>query len=379
MAVFKAACGQPAVRQNPTLSYEISELLHHYTEVSVPSIVPLTISILQTMWIDIVLPDTQRHQFMMDAVYGLAGFHLAYLVPQKAVKYAVMAHRYYGRSMEAFQTAVTHVSSDNACAILCFAFFAFMISLASPFAIGPSKPDEAIEGMHASLLAARGFLVLQPLSSPYIKEGMVATWLSSDDTYPSPPPPSLILKLMKDLEQVNKASFFSAQEKAICLKAIKSLQIFFSTVPMEPFKWPAVLTWPAVLPDEFLNLIQVRHPIALITLLHWFLPICRGSGQHWLLSRWEKPLLDSILREIGGFWRFAIADLLSGYSDYHHAHFSDREISQLAISKRCLAQEDDGNVEVPEIPIYLVHPDVRSSWKELQVEKDSDMTRMIKD
>lgn len=361
LAVFKTACTQPAVRQNPTLSLEISELLHHYIEVSVPSMVPLTIDILKRVWIEVILPDAQRHQFMMDAVYGLAAFHLAYLVPCNSVKYANMAHRYHGRSLGTFQTAVTHVTPDNACAVLCFAFFQFIISLASPFSFGPSHSDEVIDSMHASLVAARGFLGLQPMISPHIGEGMVAAWLRLDKTYPEPPSGSArILALVDGLERVNKASFFPRGEKAICLKAIKLLHVFFSTVPFDPFEWQVLFTWPAVLPEEFLGLIRERHPIALITMLHWFLPICHESRQRWILSRWEKPLVHSVLRSVGPFWAFAIADLVTEHSQVKVVDNVCRSVSQLAITERCLAQNEENEVEVPELPVYLVHPEVKN-------------------
>lgn len=311
LTIFKVACEQPSVRQNPTMALEISELLHHYAEVCVYSMADLTIDLLKPAWIEITLPDAQCHQFLMDAVYGLAAFHLAYLVPHNGIKYANMAHRYHGRSIQGFQLNVTRITSKNASAVLGFSFFQFVMTLASPFAIRSTSSVDLIDSLYSALAAAQGFMRLQPIISPYIKSGRFASWFRLDQEYPrTPSTATKVLPMLKNLQRINQQSQFSVEEKAICFQATKLLNIFFSTVPFDPFEWQILFTWPSVLSGEFMKLIHNRQPIALIIVLHWLLPICHVS-KHWLLSPWEQPIINNVLRSIGSSWSFAVSDLLS--------------------------------------------------------------------
>ncbi|KAJ5144396.1 hypothetical protein N7526_001904 [Penicillium atrosanguineum] len=355
-SVFKAAIAQQALQLNPWLSLEISELLHHYVEVSVPSLMPLTVDILKHFWIDLVLPEAQRHQFVMESIHAVAAFHLAYLRPPNARAYVRMAQKHYNLSMTNFRSSVTQIDGDNALAVLCFTFVQFLLGLLSPVSLEPSSCD-IFESMFAALAGSQGFLNLQPAIYHFADHRMVADWLSAEVKYPrSATRATYMIPLLDELACINWASDYCEQEKEVCQKAITLLQLFFATIPLFPFEWPALFTWPAITEANFLDMIRTQHPIALVVLLHWYLPICRSSNHHWILARWEEPLVRSVVESIGPDWHFAVTDLLAKYS---HSVFADSHVS----ANECLDHPVlgvSGGSMAQNLPIYIVHPSVRA-------------------
>ncbi|KAJ5098603.1 hypothetical protein N7532_005604 [Penicillium argentinense] len=53
-------------------------------------------------------------------------------------------------------------------------------------------------------------------------------------------------------------------EQKLCYTALAQLYTFFAEAVLEPLTWPVLFTWPVLLSEEFLGLIQQRHSLALV-------------------------------------------------------------------------------------------------------------------
>jgi hypothetical protein len=155
----------------------------------------------------------------------------------------------------------------------------------------------------------------------YLEDATIVSWLRHEPTLPTNTQNIDILKLVEALESVNGASGYSVENRRICHTAIIYLREFFATVPLRPLTWDVIFTWPVTLSDDFLGLVEREHPVALIILAHWCVPVFRASDQ-WLLRAWDEKIIESVARTIGTRWQFAIRGLLERVPKANHLQFA---------------------------------------------------------
>lgn len=282
------------------------ELLHHYLGYTSFTFATLTPEPFTLLWKGLFLEEAHRCVFLMHSVYALSALH-RFSLSSNSDKYLKMAYTYHAKALGRFRSSVTQITKENATAILSFSFFEMILCIASPFIL-PTASDP-LDSIYSLLVAVRGFWNLQPAVCTYLEDTVAVAWLRDQQTPQSHTQDIYILQLVKKLKIINKECGYTLEEKSICDTAIVFLQEFFATVSLRPLTWEALFTWPITLSDEFLRLVKKRHPVALIILVYWFVPVCRASDE-WFLRRWDGKLIESIVRIIGPQWQFAIRGLL---------------------------------------------------------------------
>ncbi|KAH8806189.1 hypothetical protein F5884DRAFT_886841 [Xylogone sp. PMI_703] len=125
----------------------------------------------------------------------------------------------------------------------------------------------------------------------------MASWLRCKPTF-QPVPRSSSISIFEELGQITDALACSEAEKLACHTAIDLLQKTFTTIPNRPLTWDVIFAWPLIVPNDFIQLIEERHPMALIILKQWCTPIFHGE-EEWFLRGWAEQINQSVKKKVG--------------------------------------------------------------------------------
>lgn len=299
LQVFKAACTQSRIRENPELSFQVSKNIQHYLGATVDTLAALTPSFMDGLWTILVLREAQTHHFIMDSVDAITAFHCAHLYPRNAKQYVRLARSSNASALSQFRSSVTHVNVENATATLAFTFFQILLCIASPFALDGESSSETIGGLRDLLIALQGFYQLQPVSCPHITDPIITNWLKNQPEIilPRQSHNHAILSRLLYLAGSMNSIAVPSEEKNICFTALAHLYSFFENVPLSQKDWALFFTWPVTLSDGFLELVSTHHPLALIITAHWSVPIFQHQ-RHWL-DKWADKTFYYVAGIVG--------------------------------------------------------------------------------
>ncbi|KZF23777.1 hypothetical protein L228DRAFT_246622 [Xylona heveae TC161] len=337
LEVSKAARAQPRLRAELELSVHISKCTRHYLSATADTLFALTSPCREGLWTRMVLGEAQAHPFLMDSVDALSSFHCAYLYPEDAPRYVKLARLSNAAGLAKFRSSVIRINKHNATATLTFTFFQILLCLTTPFALGGERPSETIDSLRDLLVALRGYYHLQPASCPYVTDPAVTAWLkdkpdnSSSSSTPAHSHNTDILCRLSHLAAAIDTASFSAEEKRISRAALVQLYSFFASTPLEP-NFSILFTWPLILSDRFLDLIMARHPLALIIIAHWSIPVFQD--QHWLFDKWADQIFHSVASIVGPKMLYMLQGLRDGTT-----YRSDDELNSV-IMKNWLLEEE---------------------------------------
>lgn len=260
LEVFKAACKQPRIRNNPELSFQVSKNIQHYSGATVDTLATLSPSFMDGLWTKLVLREAQPYSFIMDSVEAITAFHCAYLYPEDSMQYVRLARSSNASALSRFRSSVVHVNAENAVATLAFTFFQILMCIASPFALDSESSCGAIDGIRDLLIALRGFYQLQPVSCPHITDPIITNWLENQPEIILPRPShnhAILARLVRLARNIDSVSL-PLEERTICFTALVHLYLFFENVPFSQKDWALFFTWPVTLSDGFLKLVTAH-------------------------------------------------------------------------------------------------------------------------
>ena len=257
-----------------------------------------------------------KYPFLKHGILSCAALHLAYLNGTQRRLYRFMAARHQNIALPSFRSAVEHPTVDNCLALLAFT----ELLVIHCFAASRDSDIDSDTG-EDSLLLVQG------------RSGPFPDWLRvlRGSCYIFKPVEAYVMSLPK------AAMVFEGYQPANLTTAARNAQLetlfgIFTTKPaaQEP-QHPALLSalnlllhafalaetsraqgnytlngivhiWPVQVPDEYLELLKKRHPIALILLAHYallFLPL-EGS---WYMEGYSRRLMTRINAELDDEWK----------------------------------------------------------------------------
>lgn len=308
--IFRAACSQPRPRMNPELSIQISENLHHYLDHTVATLESLTPTAFRPLWTGLVLEDAKAFPFVMNSLDALSSLHRAHLYPQHSRRHIESACESRSAAINEFRSAVSEVTPDNASGTLTFSAIQIILCLEFPIALERHNSTDIVDGAFELMVAIRGFFHLQPVTCPHITDPVLRAWMHSSRGAASQPheKPPVLQNIIYLYHAMYRSEFSSKEEKESCLAALAQLHRFLSEVSISPLDWTVLFTWPVLLSKDFVDLIYQKHPMALVILAHWFVPLFQDSS-HWLLHTWSKHIVDGVSTFVSADWKMLLKDL----------------------------------------------------------------------
>lgn len=348
MDIFRAACAQPRPRMHPELFFQISENLHHYLDHTSKTLEALTTDAFRPVWTGVVLQDAKAFPFVMNSLDALASLHRASIYPSNSPEHTDRALQSRSAAISEFREMVPEITPENTSGAFIFSALQVILCLGFPVVLKQLNATNTIDDIYELFVSIRGFYHLQPWTCPYITDPCIQAWMHTPRPDPSPTPPSpTLLQDIAHLYSILNQLDLPPSDRQLCHTALQQLHMFFSRVPSVPFDWNFIFTWPVLLSDGFLVLIQSRFPFALVILAYWFAAVFRGS-EHWLLSSWAEKVAHDVRAILGLEWHLALSRLSPVESEMS----SSATLAPLAI----IPTMDWADVADVQLPHHCINP-----------------------
>lgn len=285
-------------------------LLHHYTSRTSQSFsIPP-----QSIWVfmDYIPRVALGHPHLLHQVLALAAVHAAYLRPGDRTKYLSHGSQHQGHAIAGMRRLLllgADVATEEGSLAL---FLAAGLFLASSFAsrhlynADPGAAHTAMDEMLEIFTVVRGLRAIQDASIRQIPGNVVHSLVS--DRAPAEVSSGGTLDLVRDkLDElavfISTCRHLDQAEAHTVGEGIAAL--IQSTGDMPGSKVPtshelrAVFMWPRVLAQDFIALLEQRHPAALTVFLYYCIVLQATEDTCWFLGGWSARLTRAIGKRLG--------------------------------------------------------------------------------
>jgi hypothetical protein len=285
---------------------ESLELLHHYTTATC---LILSRSRNIDIWQVAIPRMALQHDFLMHGILALSALHLSRIQPHRAGQLTILASSHEQAALPSFRKHLSE-SLDSSNSDICDAVFSFS-GFVIPFILASeSSSMSRIPGLEGGaphwFHAIRGLMVLLSGNWSTLAQGPYAPLLAGAGTskpdivsYTNNPHDSHLVQVQ---QLMSSYDFSDTQDYAACQIAMDELRRILSTCKTTWELKAAFVLWPAAVPPEYIRLLHVQHPIALIILAHYCVLI-KKIETVWYLRGLGQNLLSSIHEVLEPKWR----------------------------------------------------------------------------
>lgn len=294
------------------------ELLHHFTTVTY-----LTISNVpeeQKLWQTTIINVGLQHTFLLRGILALSALHLFYLKPSpSAISYIVKASTHQNIALSQFRSALSSINAQTFDAMLAFScvlpIHSMAITASSTFRVQSGFEEEhEHDNLSAFLKSAQLIRSVNELLLPSLdvfKDSTILPLLqvtrqqlSEAHTYPG-------IDSLNTLETA--CATFSTSPSPLIHQArvgffrtaIALLRTTFARTvnraSTERFMVGIILIWTILVSDEYMVLLNERHPSAMAILAHYAVLLHRHDDVWWLEGL-GKSLIEIISGALGDEW-----------------------------------------------------------------------------
>lgn len=289
----------------PDLQMEDLELLHHFTTQTCFTLSDRPAS--HEIWRVDAPQVAFQHDFFMRGILAISALHLALLRPKQHDHFTQVAVKQQDAALSSFRPLMSSISETN-----CDAFFG-LSSLIVVYGFESPKASDSL-GMFSYtgqdsdewLPLIRGVNSIIQTVWPWIKRGRLSGLLH-DHQQESPQadlPPVLKDQLSHLETMVENAS--EGQEAINAYKAaVGLLRMFFIRINNRPdyeCEVSIAFLWPVMVPQEYISLVNLRKPQALVILAHYCI-ILHHLNDYWWMRGWAMHIIKTIQHELDDEWR----------------------------------------------------------------------------
>ncbi len=298
------------------------ELLHFYTTSTWSTISTLSI------W-QIDLPQMGfEHPCLMHGLLAVAALHLAHLSASRRPQLLVASERHHQQALPQFRDALSNINKENCHACSAFSMNLNVYAWAAPdrpgnlFLVDLNNRDgyqtsvelvKILRGGNSVFRGVREWVAEGPLWS-LLKPWLASGWHNQDPTLtPQPVPgqsPQASITAAEDgsrLEHLsasweNSPNVSKEQVGVFGITLSLLRKVFLLTVADNGIEIiQSTLSWPIMIPDSYIALVQSRNPHALVLLAHYCVLLKRVDDRWWIQGKAEH-LLGTIRHELGVAW-----------------------------------------------------------------------------
>lgn len=301
---------------NPDIDTSDLELLHHFTTVTYLSLSNVPAE--QRSWQTTIVNVGLRHTFLLRGILALSALHLSYLRPKpEAISYVVKASTHQDIGLVQFRRALSSIDSSNFDAILAFSVLLPLHSLAiaANSTFRSHAPEQDI--FSTFLKSIHLFRSVNSLMLPSLDVFTDSTLLPLLQVTTQDIPEAPVYPGMESLDVLESAcsvfctstlASIQAARVSIYSTAISQLRTTFAKIESanakstQHFTIGIFLIWTITVSDDYMQLLNDRHPSAMAILAH-FATMLHGHDDVWWLEGLGATRVDFISSELGEAWQ----------------------------------------------------------------------------
>jgi hypothetical protein len=284
-----------------------AELLIHYTTVAYRT---FSFSSSLGKFLRSDLPrEALSHPFLLRELMAFAGFHLAYLHPEKRQSHLLSASRNQDLAIKGLRESLSKAVNAQSCH---YSYITSLFLILSKFGAITTFKTQPLD--HGCMTPIRRLLEIFGMV-----HGMDGVFRSSEREIRCGPfeglfrqdcPASstrvlLVSARLQELKLPIEAESTACGTMAIMVSAIDTLLAATITVTSHktsapPAELRAIFLWPMLVTPPFIRLAEEGHPIALLILAHYCVLVHWAAEQCWCFEGWAKAVADAIATQVSG-------------------------------------------------------------------------------
>ena len=274
-------------------------LMHHYGISTCYSISDLTSASLPLR--DAVPALAFEHDFLLSGLLAVTSLHLALLNPSAIHTNSAIKH--HSQALALIRPHLTDVSPNNVAALFSFSCLIALYSFGF-HQTDPSCSDPLREILEVFTLI-RGIRVIVKNGVQWLEQGPFAASMLPTPSNPNTGLPPEIEAIISTLSERNSELTTDSTTQDAYAAAIGMLRQTFLLAAEKPGAKMMALPFPIMVPDEFMEKLSGRDPMALVILAHYGVVLYWLRGYIWLRG-WGKETVDAVKYAVGPEWRLCL-------------------------------------------------------------------------
>ena len=294
--------------QLPILQMEDLELLHHFTTETCFTLSDRPSS--HELWRLNAPQVAFRHDCLMRGILAISALHLSWLRPDKKEHFTHVAVRQQDAALSSFRSIMSSMDESN-----CDAFFG-LSSLIVVYGFAAPKASDSLGLFSYSgddsdewLPLIRGVNSILLNVWPFIKQGRLSGLLHDhQQESPQTDLPAILKEQLTNLSSLCENASVDAEAISTYKQALDFLRTCFIRMnnrPLYECEVSIAFLWPVMVPQDYISLLNLKKPEALIILAHYCI-ILHHLDYYWWMKGWAMHIIENIQHELDESLRFWI-------------------------------------------------------------------------
>lgn len=259
-----------------------------------------------------IMPIVLSAPYLLLEALALSALHLSKVRPEQSDSYRMDATSLQIEALTSFEDHLGNINSDNCAAMLMFAGFLGIHSLAEAVIVSKTDANGFLDRFVTYLNLHRGVktvtsqawaMLLKSNISPVLQQASDHLKLAADRA------PLQSSFMADELNRLLDTADFNEESNAACREAVSTLKMVYQadhigeqSLETQHHSSGLVWAWPSLLTGTFTDLLQRRQPEALIILCYFAVLLHRRRSM-WCVDCAGRLLIESVTKSLGSYWR----------------------------------------------------------------------------
>lgn len=270
------------------------ELMHHFTSLTYSTLPPGPGR--QYFWQTTLPRFAFECDFLLHQVLVMAAFHMATVYPDRRASLVTRGLQHQEKAYQGMWKAVPGMTATN-CHTIFAASSLLTIGAFADFAEDVSEDghEPTLDNLLEIVTLIRGMHHILMRYEQILIDGPVGGLLRTDDK-DRMGETSLLGKLALDLAKIEIPPDTEDAVRKVCAGVIDSFITFIRdfSIKADFPELRTALSWPIIVSQDFLDLLQNRHPLATEILSHYCHLLDYAGSRTWYLKGWGRCVLRDI-------------------------------------------------------------------------------------
>ena len=276
--------------------------MHHYSTSTYLTLAGHDVKV-QKAWQIQVPIEAYSHPYLMHGLLALAALHQNSLAEAGTRRDShPSALRHYNYSLATSKIALSNVNTNNCTSLFVFSAVIATTALALPLHSPNYQINNPIDELMQITTLIRGSKSIVLVEYDYVKAGSLADLLPdgflANEVDLSPDTRNALALLQRHVDACPNSDSVA---KATYKHTIQLLELCFRNTVPDAENRMVVMSWLAMVSDEYLSLLHARTPLAQVCLAH-FAVLLHGLRKLWWCGDWGKMIVEWIGREAAEEW-----------------------------------------------------------------------------